>query len=37
MKTIKRLKLPPISENDIKNQVKDYLDLRRYFHFPLLH
>jgi hypothetical protein len=35
MKAIK-YKLFPISENDIKNQVKDYLDLRRYFHFPLL-
>ena len=37
MKAIKNLKLKelPISEDDIKNQVKDYLDLRRYFHFPL--
>jgi Holliday junction resolvase len=26
----------PISEDDIKNQVKDYLDLKGYFHFPLL-
>lgn len=36
MKTVKGLKLKAlISENDIKNQIKDYLDLRRYFHFPL--
>lgn len=25
-----------ITENDIKNQVKDYLSLRGYFHFPIL-
>ena len=25
----------PITENDIKNQVKDYLDIKGYFHFPL--
>jgi len=24
-----------ITENDIKNQVKDYLDIKGYFHFPL--
>jgi len=24
-----------ITENDIKNQVKGYLDIKGYFHFPL--
>ena len=31
-----RLKALPITENDIKRQVKDYLDLKGYFHFHLL-
>jgi len=25
-----------ISENDVKRQVKDYLTLKGYFHFPIL-
>jgi len=32
MKAVK-YKSIPITEDDIKEQVKDYLDLRRYFHF----
>ena len=36
MKTIKSIRLKAISENLIKRQVKDYLDLRGYFHFHLL-
>ena len=24
-----------ITENDVKNQVKDYLNIKGYFHFPL--
>lgn len=36
MKVVKfKLLQKYINEDDIKNQVKDYLDLRRYFHFPL--
>ena len=30
-----RLKIK-VSENDIKRQVKDYLSLKGYFHFPIL-
>jgi hypothetical protein len=37
MKVVKfKLLQKYISEDDIKNQVKDYLDLKGYFHFPLL-
>ena len=36
MKTLKGLRLKAISEDIIKKQVKDYLDLRGYFHFHLL-
>ena len=36
MKTTKSIRLKAISENLIKRQVKDYLDLRGYFHFYLL-
>ena len=25
-----------ISENDVKRQVKDYLSIKRYYHFPIL-
>ncbi|MCJ7790569.1 MAG: hypothetical protein MUP69_10435 [Candidatus Atribacteria bacterium] len=34
MKRKFRMKIK-VTENDIKSQVKDYLNLRRYFHFPL--
>ena len=36
MKTTKSIRLKAISENLIKRQVKDYLDLKGYFHFYLL-
>ncbi|MCK4297762.1 MAG: hypothetical protein KAX28_14035 [Candidatus Marinimicrobia bacterium] len=35
MKRKLRLKIK-ISENDIKRQIKDYLSLKRYFHFHIL-
>ena len=25
-----------ISENDVKRQVKDYLSIKKYYHFPIL-
>ena len=36
MKTTKSIRLKAISENLVKRQVKDYLDLKGYFHFYLL-
>jgi len=32
----KRIKKIRLTEHDIKNQIKEYLSLKNWFHFPLL-
>ena len=35
--TIKaKVLIKKISENDVKKMVKDYLSIKRYYHFPIL-